>query len=154
MRSGHGEAGAAVGDSGGRSPYVESKSLRKIAPMPQPLPPETDMPEAAIPELVRLYLRNILFGFMLALVFTGLLVGMDVANLRHLTLETRGGWLGIVMLVVFNTIVFAGVQFAIAVMRMADPGDGPRRGNPAPLTGRASGASGVPVAVPARSRRG
>lgn len=111
-------------------------------------------PEPAMPELVRLYLRNILIGFLLALVFTGLLIGLDVANLRHLTLETRGGWLGIVMLVIFNTIVFAGVQFAIAVMRMADPGDGPRRGSHAPLTGRAPGGAGVPVAVPARSRRG
>lgn len=113
-----------------------------------------ELPEPVLPELVRLYLRNIALGFLLALVFTGLLLALDVAHLRHLTLETTGGWLAIVMLVVFNTIVFAGVQFAIAVMRMADPGDGPRRGNPAPLTGRPSGASGVPVAVPARSRRG
>ena len=120
--------------------------------MPHPLPPEPASPEPeAMPELVRLYLRNILFGFLLALAFTGLLVGLDVANLRHLTLETRGGWLGIVMLVVFNTIVFAGVQFAIAVMRMAEPDNGPRRGNRAPLTGRAAA---QPVAVPARSRQG
>lgn len=113
-----------------------------------------ELPEPVLPELVRLYLRNIALGFLLALVFTGLLLALDVAHLRHLTLETTGGWLAIVMLVAFNTIVFSGVQFAIAVMRMADPGDGPRRGNPAPLTGRPSGASGVPVAVPARSRRG
>ena len=105
--------------------------------------PEPVLPEPVLPELVRLYLRNIALGFLLALVFTGLLLALDVAHLRHLTLETSGGWLAIVMLVVFNTIVFAGVQFAIAVMRMAEPGAPPRRGNRAPVTRREA------VAVPA-----
>lgn len=105
-----------------------------------------DLPEPALPELVRLYLRNIALGFLLALVFTGLLLALDVAHLRHLTLETSGGWLAIVMLVVFNTIVFAGVQFAIAVMRMAEPGAPPRRGNRAPV------ARSEAVAVPAPAR--
>ncbi|WP_415392687.1 hypothetical protein [Paracoccus sp. SJTW-4] len=101
-----------------------------------------ELPEPVLPELVRLYLRNIALGFLLALVFTGLLLALDVAHLRHLTLEITGGWLAIVMLVAFNTIVFAGVQFAIAVMRMAEPGDPPHRGNRAPVTGH------EPVAVP------
>lgn len=107
-----------------------------------------ELPEPVLPELVRLYLRNIALGFLLALVFTGLLLALDVAHLRHLTLETTGGWLAIVMLVAFNTIVFAGVQFAIAVMRMAEPGDPPRRGNRAPVTGHEP----VAVPVPARPR--
>lgn len=96
-----------------------------------------------MPELIRLYIRNIFFGFLLAVAFTAALVGLDVANLRHLTLETTGGWLALGMLVVFNTIVFAGVQFAIAIMRMAEPEDKPRRGNRAPVV-RAE-----PVVVPA-----
>lgn len=86
-----------------------------------------------MPELVHLYIRNILLGCALAVIFTTALIALDVAHLRHLTLETSGGWLAIVMLVVFNSIVFAGVQFAIAVMRMAEPGDPPRGGLRAPL---------------------
>ena len=73
-----------------------------------------------MPELVRLYIRNVLLGLLLAVCFAALLIGFDVANLRHLTLETTGGWLAILMLVVFNTIVFAGVQFAIAIMAEAE----------------------------------
>lgn len=92
-----------------------------------------------MPELVRLYIRNVLLGLLLAVCFAALLIGFDVANLRHLTLETTGGWLAILMLVVFNTIVFAGVQFAIAVMRLAEPEDRPRGGNRAPVvTGEAA----------------
>ena len=86
-----------------------------------------------MPELVRLYIRNIVFGMLLAVVFTGLLIGFNVANLRHLTFETSGGYLAILLLLVFNSLVFAGVQFAIAVMRMAQPDDTPRGGKRAPV---------------------
>jgi len=96
-----------------------------------------------MPELIRLYIRNIFFGFLLAVAFTVALVGLDVANLRHLTLETSGGWLALAMLVVFNSIVFAGVQFAIAVMRMAEPEEPPRGGKRAPV------APPEPAVVPA-----
>lgn len=102
-----------------------------------------------MPELIRLYIRNIFFGFLLAVAFTGLLVGLDVAHLRHLTLETSGGWLALGLLVVLNTIVFAGVQFAIAIMRMAEPEDRPRGGTRAPVIR----AEPVAVPVPARARR-
>lgn len=73
-----------------------------------------------MPELVRLYIRQCFIGFLLALVFTGLLLALNVVNLWHLVTHTQGGWLAVVMLVVFNTIVFAGVQFGISVMRMAE----------------------------------
>ena len=62
-----------------------------------------------------MYIRNVLIGLGLSVLFTASLVLLDVAHLRHLTLETSGGWLAIVMLVVFNTICFAGAQFGIAV---------------------------------------
>lgn len=80
-----------------------------------------------MPALVRLYIVNIAIGFVLACIFTALLIGLDVARLRHLVTASPGGWLAVVMLVVFNTIVFAGVQFAIAVMRMGET-EGPRGG--------------------------
>lgn len=81
-----------------------------------------------MPELVRLYIRNIIIGFVLALIFTATLIALDVASLRHLVTHTQGGVIAVIMLVVFNTIVFAGVQFAIAIMRMAEDDSPPRGG--------------------------
>ena len=89
-----------------------------------------------MPPLVRLYIVNVAIGACLAALFTAMLVGFDVAHLRHLVLETEKGWLAALMMVVFNTIVFGGVQFAIAVMRMAEPEDGPRGGLRAPAIRR------------------
>ncbi|GHE06148.1 hypothetical protein U879_06555 [Defluviimonas sp. 20V17] len=80
-----------------------------------------------MPELIRMYIRNVLIGWALAAVFVALLIGFNIAGLGHLVLETRGGWLAAGMLWVANAAVFAGVQFAIAVMRMAED-DGPRGG--------------------------
>lgn len=76
-----------------------------------------------MPALVRLYIRNVAWGFALSAVFVGLLIGLDVAGLRHLVMATDAGPVAVAMLFVFNGIVFAGVQFAVAVMRMAVPGD-------------------------------
>ncbi len=101
-----------------------------------------------MPELVRLYIRNIVYGFLLAVVFTGLLIWLDIAHLRHLVMAVKGGWLAIVMLVVFNTIVFAGVQFAIAVMAMAEKGDPPASGLRQHDVARSE-----PATVPAASAR-
>ncbi|MCB2111724.1 MAG: hypothetical protein KDD88_11980 [Rhodobacteraceae bacterium] len=83
-----------------------------------------------MPALVRLYIRHVLIGFALSGVFTGLLFWLNVANLWHLVRATQGGTIALVMLLVFNGLVFAGVQFAIAVMRMAEdrgPGGGGRK---------------------------
>ncbi|WP_210526670.1 hypothetical protein [Rubellimicrobium arenae] len=77
-----------------------------------------------MPNLIRLYILNVFAGFGLAVTFVALLLVFDVGGLRHLVLETKTGWLGGVMLVVFNGIVFAGVQFGIAIMRMAADEDG------------------------------
>ena len=99
-----------------------------------------------MPPLVRLYIRSIAFGFALAALFTGLLIGLDVAHLRHLVLSSPMGWLAVVMLVIFNGIVFSGVQFGIAVMRMADP-QPPRGGRRQALRLL------PPLAIPATIRR-
>jgi hypothetical protein len=81
-----------------------------------------------MPKLIRLYITSVLIGFALAAAFVVLLLGLDVAGLRHLVLGTEMGWLGGVMLVAFNGIVFAGVQFGIAVMRPAEWEDDDRPG--------------------------
>lgn len=102
-----------------------------------------------MPELVRLYITQCFIGFLIALAFTGLLIGLNVANLRHLIMAVQGGWLAVLMLVVFNTIVFAGVQFGIAVMRMAEPEDRDPRGGQ-----RARRLIALrPVSVPAAARK-
>lgn len=71
-----------------------------------------------MPDLVRLYVRQCLAGLALGIVFSMLLVVMNVANLGHLVGEVDGGWLAFVMLSLFNGIVFAGVQFGISIIRM------------------------------------
>jgi tetrahydromethanopterin S-methyltransferase subunit F len=71
-----------------------------------------------MPELVRLYIRQCLAGLALGIVFSMLLVVLNVANLRHLIGEVDGGWLAFALLSLFNGIVFAGVQFGISIIRM------------------------------------
>jgi dolichyl-phosphate-mannose--protein O-mannosyl transferase len=73
-----------------------------------------------MPKLISLYIRNILIGFVVSLVFVGLLLGLNIANLRHLILSSDIGYIALALLIVFNTIVFGAVQFAITVMGMAD----------------------------------
>lgn len=82
-----------------------------------------------MPELVKLYIRQVAIGFGIAAVFVALLLGLNVANLRSLILNSSSGPLALFLLFFFNGIVFAGVQFAIAIMGMAEnPDDGPTRG--------------------------
>lgn len=87
-----------------------------------------------LPRLVRLYIRQVAYGFVLSGVFVALLLGLNVANLRALIFSTQGGFIAGFLLFFFNGLVFAGVQFAIAIMRMADDDDrGPRGGHRPPL---------------------
>lgn len=81
-----------------------------------------------MPKLVRMYIRHVLIGYALSAAFTGLLLWLNVANLWHLVTHTAEGPLAAFLLVMFNGIVFSGVQFGIAVMRMAD--DGGQGGKP------------------------
>jgi len=80
-----------------------------------------------MPKLVRLYIRNVALGLLLSLVFVGALLWFNIGNLWHLVTSTREGPIAVVMLVMFNAVVFSGVQFGIAVMRMAEP-EGPGTG--------------------------
>jgi len=85
-----------------------------------------------MPKLIKLYLRNIFFGFGLSAIFVGMLMYFNVANLWHLVSGSSMGWVAGVMLFMFNGIVFAGVQFGIAIMRMEDD-DEPKGGKRDPL---------------------
>lgn len=82
-----------------------------------------------MPKLIRLYITQVLAGFGLSAIFVGLLLYFNVANLWHLVTHTPGGMIAVVMLFMLNGIVFAGVQFGISIMRMAEddkPGGGKR----------------------------
>ena len=86
-----------------------------------------------MPELVRLYIKNVIMGFGLSIVFVGALLYLNVGNLWHLISTSSVGWIALVMLVFFNGVVFAGVQFAITIMRMESQDDEPRGGRRAPV---------------------
>lgn len=78
-----------------------------------------------MPELIRLYIRHVAIGFGVAAVFVAGLLYLNTANLWHLVSTSDVGVLAVVMMVVFNGIVFSGVQFAFAVMGMAEDDSGP-----------------------------
>lgn len=81
-----------------------------------------------MPKLIRLYVTHVAIGFGIAAVFVAMLLWFDIANLWHLVSHSDKGLLAVVILWVANGIVFAGVQFAIAVMRMKDDDDDEPRG--------------------------
>lgn len=84
-----------------------------------------------MPELVKLYIKNVLIGFGIAGAFVAMLLWFNVMNLWHLVSTSDVGVLAVVVLWFAHGIVFAGVQFAWAVMAMAEKDDsGPRRGTP------------------------
>lgn len=99
-----------------------------------------------MPELVRLYIRSVALGFGISAVFTAGLIWVDVAGIGHLILGSDIGWIAALMLVFFNGIIFAAVQFAFRVMGMAeDDGKGGGHG----VRERVGEPVLIPVAIPA-----
>ena len=85
-----------------------------------------------MPKLIRLYIVNVAFGFALAAGFVGALVGLDIGGIGRLVLQSDMGIVAALMLWVFHGVVFAGVQFAVAVMALAED-QGPRGGKLIPI---------------------
>ncbi|MDV7143192.1 hypothetical protein R3X27_10920 [Tropicimonas sp. TH_r6] len=81
-----------------------------------------------MPKLVRLYIRQVLIGYLISAAFVSLLMWFNVGNLWHLVTHTSGGWIALLMLFIFNGVVFAGVQFGISIMRMAEDDNDAGRG--------------------------
>ena len=81
-----------------------------------------------MPKLIKLYITQVAIGFGIAGVFVALLLWFNIANLWHLVSHTSDGLLAVLILWVANGVVFAGVQFAIAVMRMKDDDDDDHHG--------------------------
>ncbi|MGR3460641.1 MAG: hypothetical protein ACU0AX_07660 [Roseovarius sp.] len=81
-----------------------------------------------MPKLIKLYITQVAIGFGIAGVFVALLLWFDIANLWHLVTNSSDGPLAVLILWLANGVVFAGVQFAIAVMRMKDDDDDDHHG--------------------------
>lgn len=103
-----------------------------------------------MPKLIRLYVLQVLAGFGLSAVFVGLLLWLNVANLWHLVTSSEAGMLAVFLLWLFNGLVFAGVQFAISIMRMQDADTPPSGGKRAPVMRMQP----VPVRVDAQAKPG
>ncbi len=83
-----------------------------------------------MPKLIRLYITQVVWGFVISAIFVGVLLALNVANLRSLITGSDIGLIALLMIWFMNGIVFAGVQFAYAIMSMAEKPGGPRRGSP------------------------
>ncbi|WP_298862682.1 hypothetical protein [uncultured Sulfitobacter sp.] len=93
-----------------------------------------------MPKFIRFYIINCIIGFTVSGVFTAAIMWFNVANLWQLVSGSDIGIMAIVVFWVLNGIVFAGVQFGVAIMLMSgsdDKDDGPR------------GGMGIPIRVPA-----
>ena len=99
-----------------------------------------------MPALIKLYIRNVLIGFAIAAAFVAMLLWFNVMNLWSLVSTSDQGMLAVFILWFMNGIVFAGVQFAYAIMSMAGTEDGPRGGTPVVHQFE-------PVRVPAETRK-
>lgn len=99
-----------------------------------------------MPKLIKLYIVNVLIGFGISGLFLGLVLALDVAGLRHLVLDTPSGWIAGLLFFLSNGVVFAGVQFAIAVMNLAEDD------TPTPRGGIRQWLHLAPVKVPAKAR--
>lgn len=100
-----------------------------------------------MPKLVKLYVRNVIVGFAIAAAFVAMLLWFNVMNIWHLVTHSDVGLLAVFLLWFMHGIVFAGVQFAWAVMAMAEKKDTGSGGTPVVRTLR-------PALIPATSRSG
>ena len=101
-----------------------------------------------MPELIKLYIRNVAIGFGLAAVFVAMLLWFDTQGLWQLVSNSSSGPLAVFLLWFMHGIVFAGVQFSLVIMRMADD-DEPKGGKRAPVATTVP----APVAIPAPKQR-
>lgn len=81
-----------------------------------------------MPKLVKMYITHVLIGFAVAAAFLAAILYFNVANLGHLILTSDIGWLAALIFWIANGIVFSGVQFGMAIMRMAEKEGGDQGG--------------------------
>ncbi|MGV6820364.1 MAG: hypothetical protein ACWA5T_07680 [Parvularcula sp.] len=74
-----------------------------------------------MPDLVRLFIRHYIGGFVAALVFVGGMLAFDVRGLRTLVMGDPIGLVAIIAFAVVMGLTFASIECAIAVMYAAGP---------------------------------
>lgn len=75
---------------------------------------------AGLPPLVRLLARNAALGFMVAIVFVGAMLLLDINGLGTLILHSPDAVLATFALTFATGLTFGGVQMAIAIMQLAE----------------------------------
>lgn len=75
-------------------------------------------PDAPEYEGVRFLLHHVMAGIVGAVVFFALIVAYDLASLRALMLNTRGGWLAGLLLLFGLIVTFGSVAMGWAVMSL------------------------------------
>lgn len=102
------------------------------------------------PDLIQLYIKSCLLGFVAAGVFVAMLLGFNIMGLGGLIFRSDVTVLVIVIMWIANGLVFAGVQFGIAIMSMAEyDDDDDDHGKPS----RVFVAEPAPVPVASNARR-
>jgi hypothetical protein len=87
-----------------------------------------------MPKFIRHYMTQIAIGFGLGAVFVAMLLYFNIANLWHLVSQSEDGWLAVLILWFANSMIFAGVQFALAAIGVNDDDDdGPGGGLRQPI---------------------
>jgi len=79
-----------------------------------------------MPEHIRFILRHAAIGAVIAFAFAfvAMLLGFNLANLRHLVLNSADGVLAVVMLYIFCTITFGSAQIGYRIMTLSDDDKG------------------------------
>ena len=73
-----------------------------------------------MPVLIKLYIRHSFIGFGISAIFVGILLYFNVMNLWAMISHDKSAVLAVFILWFFNGTIFASVQFAYAVMSLAE----------------------------------
>ncbi|WP_340254447.1 hypothetical protein [Roseobacter sp. HKCC-CH-9208] len=77
-----------------------------------------------MPEHIHFILRHAAIGAVIAFAFFAMLLGFNLANLRHLVPNSAYGVLAVVMLYIFCTITFGSAQIGYRIMTLSDDDKG------------------------------
>ncbi|MDG4647445.1 hypothetical protein P6F26_03225 [Roseibacterium sp. SDUM158017] len=85
-----------------------------------------------MPDHIRFLLRHAAYGAVLAAVFVGALLYLDIGNIWHLVTHTSEGPIALAILYVFFTITLGSAQIGYKIMTLGDD-DEPRGGRREPI---------------------
>ncbi len=83
-----------------------------------------------MPAFIPFLLRHAAMGFALAVGFMALLLGLDIAGLRTLMVNSPSGLLACAALTFVLGLSFASVQMSMAIMGLGEKPRQPRSGGP------------------------